>query len=224
MNAQKTQIISLLLLAILCLSSCDNPSKAKGDSPRGTPGVSVDTLVFDSLTRTFMLNLICDSTGGANVTFYLCDGDSILQENADGMFSGIAPLEEGYNVQAKVVWSDTTITTPLKHLTGFVVPKEPVAKISISELQGLIDAGERSLSLGTNGAIAQNVEIILSDGQNSSFQDVLLYLKNGVWQSVKVTEVVYDDNNRISKVVITPEITPETSVNINDEDTFVDEY
>ena len=69
-----------------------------------------------------------------NLLWFILDGDSLLMQNEEGVFTGFAPLEDGYNVQLRVEWNDTTITTPMQHILGFVIPREPVEKMLALEV------------------------------------------------------------------------------------------
>jgi len=197
------------MVVSFCLMVGCKQSVAPSDiktTPRGEPTLVCDTLVFDEATKTFSLSLHADSTAEAKVTFILLDGDSILMQNEDGQFSGIYPLEEGYNVQLRAEWEDTTIMTPLSHILGFVIPREPIEKISEDTLQKLINAREKSLTLGINPHLAQGLIVKVTDTQMkaSSLQEVVTFLKNGVWKSVSVTHVDYDDNNLVTSITLKP--------------------
>ena len=224
MNTYKPiTIITLSLAALGFMFGCDG--KGHSDNPankRGTPVLVTDTLVYDADSKTFTLKMRADSTADASVTFFLCEGDSILQECSDGVFNKVPPQEEGYNVQAKVEWSDTTIITPMRHLTGFVLPSEPVEKIPLIELQSLINSMDKSLKLGNNEHISQSVLVSTDDGKTTALQDVFLNLDNNVWSSVEVVKVSYDDNNLVTEIVLKPKETSVVREDIDPE--LFDEY
>lgn len=224
MNTNKSITIIILSLAALgFILGCDGKGhRGNPANKRGTPILITDTLIYDADSKTYMLRMRADSTADAKVTFFLCDGDNILQESSDGVFNNVPPQEEGYNVQAKVEWSDTTIITPMRHLTGIVLPSGPVEKIPLIELQALINSMDKSLKLGKNEHIAQSVLVSTDDGQTTALQDVCLNLDNKIWSSVEVLKVIYDDNNLVTEIVLKPKVAPVDSENI-DPDLF-DEY
>lgn len=190
-----------------------------GESLRGNPTIVVESgPTYDKSTHSFALTLRADSTAGASVTYYLLDGDNIVQENESGRFEGVASLEEGYNVRIKVVWKDTTIVTPMTHVVGFVVPREPVERISKTDLERIFNAADRGQ---LDDYVVQGVRILLEDGQSSSLQDAFTYIKNKVWTKVCVTDVAYDENNYVNLITIKVEKAPETE---SDDDEFFDEY
>lgn len=207
----------LIVSVVFVLLSCNKANSVNEGNDRGNPLIVVDTLIYDTESQTFSLQLHTDSIADAEVKYFLFDGDSLLQESTDGRFNGILPLEEGYNVQAQVVWSDTTIVTPVTHLVNFIVPREPVEKISQKDLQTLINAQDRSLRFGDNEHLIQEVDVKMSDGQDISFQDVFLYLDNKVWLSVQVTDITYDENNLVTTIVLKPTLAPVSKEEVDDD-------
>lgn len=202
---KKLRIPFLLITSVVfVLLSCNKANSGNEGNDCGNPLIVVDTLTYDAESQTFSLQLHTDSIADAEVKYFLFDGDSLLQESTDGRFNGILPLEEGYNVQAQVVWSDTTIVTPIIHLVNFIVPREPVEKISQKDLQILINAQDHSLRFGDNEHLIQGVDVKMNDGQDVSFQDVFLNLDNKVWLSVQVTDIKYDENNLVTAIVLKP--------------------
>ena len=203
----KKLTIAVLAGGLLCLTqSCrQTAASSQEDAKRGTPILVKDTVEYDKENGTFRLKVHADSIAGAKVTFLLIDGDMVLMESNDGRFSGIEPFEEGYNVQARVEWEDTAIVTPMMHLTGFVY-REPVEKMPMEELQKLINQRDKSISVGTNNHFMQGFTLQVSGSQYKveSISDVFMLLKSGIWKSVTVTDVTYDDNNLITAIVLKP--------------------
>lgn len=208
-----------VLLACCFLQGCSSsPEKA---NKRCEPLLVADEPQYDESTNTFSLTVRVDSTEDADITYYLYDGDSLLMENSDGYFSAIAPLEEGYNVQAKVVWSDTTVVIPAVKVMGFIILKK-IEKLPEKELQNLINKMD---SNALEAHMAQQVKLTVLDSKikPSLIHAVLLQIKNKVWDSVTVTEVEYNDNNYIVAITLKPveHIVP---VSEDDEEIIVDEY
>lgn len=203
----KKLTIALMAVGMLCLAQSCRQTAAPGQegTKRGEPVLVKDTVEYDKESGTFRLEVHADSTAGAKVIFQLIDGDSILMESTDGRFSGIEPFEEGYNVQARVEWEDTTIVTPMLHLSGFVY-REPVEKMPVEELQKLINQRDKSFSVGTNKHVMQGFTLRVTDSQYKveSISDVFMMLKGGIWKSVTVADVTYDDNNLITAIVLKP--------------------
>ena len=194
-------------MAIVCglaaLCSCGSEHK---ESLRGIPVLNHEDPVYDEASQSFSLTLTADSTDGAKVMFFLLDGEKIIMKNETGQFSGIAPLDEGYNVYLSAEWEDTTIVTSLEHIFGFVLPHEPIEAMSKEDLQQLINAKDKGIKLGENEHLAQAVMVTTIDSQNavSTLLEAIEKLEQGVWTSVQVTKVEYDENNLITDVTLKP--------------------
>lgn len=230
MKITKTTFLLIMGIASLALfQSCGQaPNASNGtdqENSRGEPLIVRDTIIFEKTSNTFSLIVHADSTAGADVMFYLLDGDSILMQNSDGHFNGIAPFEEGYNVQVRAVWPDTTIISPRTHVSGFIVPREPIEKLDAEELQRLIitrDAGDIKQYL------AQGIKIntVGSERKPELLQDVIVLLDMGVWPTLTVTNVTYDENNYITTITLKP-TEQQSSIVTEDEkeeEMFFDEY
>lgn len=209
-------------LIVACLMQSCKQSGAPGNETarRGEPVLVVADPVYDKESNSFSLSLYADSTAGAEITYYLLYGDSVLMQNKEGLFTGIAPFEEGYNVRAKVVWSDTTIMTPVVHRFGFAVPQEPVEKMTAEELQRLINACDKSLKQGKNEHVAQGVKLVVNNCQMKAprmIPDVIILIENQVWESVEVTSLDYDEYNLITSVTLKP-VGEKVAVDEDDED------
>lgn len=198
------------IVAVGMFQSC-KPSGNSGDdtydTPRGMPTLIADEPVYDEQSQTFALTLTADSVADATLTYYLLDGDKILSENADGHFTNIAPLDEGYNIQLRAEWRDTTITTPPIHVMGFIVPRPQVEKMSLDDVQKAINAKMTSFKTGTDEHLAQkvNVTVVGSTLDVHSLLDVIDNLELGAWHRVIVTDLRYDDTNHITDITLTVE-------------------
>lgn len=194
-----------ILSCLVSLSSCDSSIK---ETHRGTPMLCPDDpkpeYVEDA--QTFNLELTSDSCEGAKVTFYLLDGDSVLMKNETGLFTGIVPLDEGYNVYLTAEWKDTTIITPTKRVFGFIVPREPVEPMAKVELQRLINAKDKSIKLSENEHLAQAVAVKTLESQYpvTTLFEAVERLEQGMWASVEVKDVAYDDNHLITEITLKP--------------------
>jgi len=181
--------------------------------------LSKDTLFFDEATKTFTLQLSADSVADARLSFRLYDGDSLVMENVDGLFQGIAPMDEGYFAELQVEWEDTTVLTPQLHVSNFVVPREPVEKLEKEELQLLVN--QKKVRLGADPHFSQDVKVSVVESQYSlsSLAEVTQYLDLDIWTSVEVVDITYDDNNIITSFVLKPigEMPPVTD---DDEDLY----
>ena len=224
------RVLSLMVLTAAATSalmiSCKPPSEPVSETPsteRGEPVLMVGDPIFDESSQTFSLTLSTDSAADATVTYLLLDGDSLLMQGVDGHFTGIAPLEEGYNVQARVEWSDTAVVTPAIRVLGFIIPREPVEKLSLQELQRLINTRDNETM---EKYLAQRVKLTILDSQMKPtlLHDVFLYLEHNVWESVSVSDVTYDDNNLITAIILKPIEHIEPITDDDDGGDYYDEY
>ncbi len=195
----------LPVLALLFFMGC----KQEYPKPKpfhGKPVLIWDEPVYDKNTKTFSLVLSTDSTDDATVTYYLIDVDSIIMQNGDGKFVGILPLDDGYDIQACAEWPDTSIKTSLIHILGFVVPKDPVEKMPLEEVQRLINTMDEDMRQCNLPQLAQGVKVVTIDSKLSvqTIQEVMMNLKYKKWESVVVKEVTYNDDNLITSVTLKP--------------------
>lgn len=222
--------VLLLLIIIVAISSLVSSCKqsatvSESENGRGEPQLITERPEYNKDSKTFSLALHTDSTSEANVTFYLLDGDSILMEAIDGIFKGIPPLEEGYNVKAKVEWNDTTIVTPAIHVTGFVIPRDSVEKLSKEDLKRLFDAKDK---VSIESYLAQDVKLVVKESKlkPALINEVLLYMESHVWKSIEVTDIEYDDYNYIISITMKPIGEKVESIAEDDDEStdFYDEY
>ena len=196
--------MAALAAAIVCLShSCRE--KQNGGIQRGDPVLHSGTPVFDEATKTFSLTVSADSTDGAKTDYALLEGDSVIMQNDNGQFTGIAPFDEGYHVRLQAQWDDTTIVK-IVHVQDFVAPKEPVEKITKDELQRLINAKDESLKRGQNSHLSQGVKLSVVNSQMhpQMLPDVITLIENKIWQSVEIVKMSYDDNNLVNAITVKP--------------------
>lgn len=212
--------MTLALLTLLFMQSCK--SSPEKNIERGEPILVVEGIQYDEGSQSFSLTLRVDSTGDAAITYYLYDGDSLIMQNTDGYFTGISPLEEGYNVRAHVEWNDTTIVIPSIRVLGFVIQQETIEKLSDKEIQNLINIRDNEV---LERHLAQQVELTILDSQikPSLMHDVLLQLENKVWDSVTVSDVKFDKNNLITAITLKP-VEHVEPISNDDEEMVIDEY
>lgn len=193
---------------LLALLGCNGQSNIKlNDWQSENPVLRCDMLVEDSVSHTFNLTISADSVGEASVMFYLIDcNDTLMVGRGSSVnFSGIAPIEDGYDVVMCVEWADTVITRR-KHVTGFIHRPEIAEPMSAEELQQLINNQDKSIRRGTDRHLAQllKLEIVGAKRCPQKLSDVIECISLGEWKSVIVTDVEYDEHNRISTITLKP--------------------
>jgi hypothetical protein len=206
-DMKKKNLISIVICVACFFIGC-NGVKSK----HSEPVLSSSSPLYDDISNTFSISVMADSTDGASLTFYLKERGNVIQENHDGKFSGIKPLDEGYDVEVNIQWQDTAIVSSI-HVVDFVVPDEPVDKMSADEMEKLINAHDRSSRQIIYSHITQGLKIVVTDSNVPKPQilsDVFTLLVNEVWQSVKVEELEFNPFNLISSITLRPVYKTET--------------
>lgn len=198
----------LLVLSLLIVQGCKD-----GKTPVPTSDNTINPVLRwqapaeDKASQTFNLALQSDSTGEADVTFRLLDcGQTMMEKNGKEVeFTGIAPLDEGYDVEMVVKSKDTTIVRTA-HVMGFVLIPDPVVPMTAEELQQLINSKDESLKRGENDRLAQSPKITVSDARLNPgiLREVIRLVEYGEWESVVVTAVEHDANNQIVAISLKP--------------------
>ena len=133
----------------------------------------------------------------------------VLQKSTDGKFSGIPFCEDdGHSYEFAIMDAnvDTLLCIPLEK-TGFIRQASVSKRMTIQELQALIDKGDSSLyGAGENDYLAPDYKLkfvgLPADAVNipKILADVIGKLDMGSWQKVSVTALDYDEMNRICKI------------------------
>jgi len=222
---KKNIMIKQLLLVVfsaMMLSFFGCQGKAgtgEQSSQRGEPVIIYENPIYDEASQTFTLTVSSDSTAGANVTYSLLEGDSVIMSNSDGRFSGIPPFDEGYNVTLEAQWDDTTLVRTV-HIMDFVVPRKAVEKMTNEQLQNLINSCDQSIKRGTNEHLTQGVKLTIRDSKSvppRMLPEVVTLIENGVWKSIEVINIEYDDNNLITAITLKP-VGEHVDIDEDDED------
>ncbi len=133
-----------------------------------------------------------------------------IAESKNGSFVGVPPSKaEGgiYLIQIVDTKKDSVLCTP-QTMDGFLPVQKVDHKLSMADLQKMIESGDETLvGNGENPYLAPDYTIKykgLSDGDNhpSNFADVLEKLDMGIWNSVKVESVEYDDTKHIKNITL----------------------
>ena len=191
----------LIVFPVLCLLCCSGQINQYSE-----PVLTSSVPVYDDSTNTFSITVVADSIDGAILNFYLTEGGKIVQESQDGNFSGIDPFEDGYDVILKAQWKDTLLERII-HVVDFIVPDEPLDKMTADELEQLINNRDRDSRQTIYNHLTQGVKLIVKESNNQSPQilsDVFTLLVNDVWQAVEVVGVEYNNFNLISCITLKP--------------------
>lgn len=167
---------------------------------------------YDKQSRTYFFRVSAiDVPSDVEYHFELLDEfdvNKIIASSVDGVFRNVKPTKSGI-YQVCVIGNTQKLDCEPFIISGCVEVKEVPKgeKMSASKLQSLINNSDASL-LGANKAIASNCAIHCSnlrsgDKAPSSISAVFEKLIFE-WQSVVVTNVGYDDMNRVNSISLVP--------------------
>ena len=135
----------------------------------------------------------------------------VLQKSEDGHFKDIPYCEEdgsSYDFAIMDANSDTLLSTPTP-VTGFIRQVSVSKKMTMQELQALIDKRDPSLyGAGENDYLAPDYKLkfvgLPADAVNipKILAEVIEKLDMESWQKVSVKSLDYDDMNRIDNITL----------------------
>lgn len=135
----------------------------------------------------------------------------VLQKSNDGHFSNIHYCDEdshSYDFAIMDSKSDTLLCVPIEQ-TGFVrqVTIDSSKKMTADELQKLIDKKDESLNgVGESDYLAPDYQLkfigLPSDVKIQSWTDLFEMLEYEVLKSVTVSQIGYDNKNRIKMITL----------------------
>ena len=148
---------------------------------------------------------------GAKVIYKICEpfGDKkVIASSEDGNFTGLPYSEFSgtYAVIAIAQKDGKQVAVAEDVLIGFIKQEAVKRKMTVQELQALIDKQDESLlGAGENAYLAPNVKLTFKgldagEAQPDLMGDVFNNLKMRVWSKAKVIDIKHDSINRIKEV------------------------
>ncbi len=140
-----------------------------------------------------------------NFAIFSVDGANQIAISDNGKFKKIPPADNQYGeytivliANNKIVWREAKL--------GFM-KLEKVDKLSVAELQKMIDKRDSSLTLISNKYFSPDYVIEYKglkypEDYGNKINDVFFSLDNYIWNSVTVTNLKYDKLNRIEKIIV----------------------
>lgn len=173
------------------------------------PVINIGDLTFEEDGYTFEVTV--ENTPALNFYYAILDPynhKKTIAKSDNGKFKGVpfSTADGGcYDVALIDKSADTLICCIEK--TGFIAQKAVAKKMSVQELQSLIDRRDISLmGVGENDYLNPDYKLkfsgLPSDAVNvpTTLGEVFDKLENEIWSSVKVSSLEYDDMNRISVI------------------------
>ena len=132
----------------------------------------------------------------------------IAKADDDLTFTGV-PASDNGQYDFGVFDAATDALLGYSTRSGFIRQEKVASKMSIAELQKLIDSDDPSLKgRGANPQISPDYELHVvglnaeDSTKPASLTDVLRKLKFEEWSAVEVTDMKYDEKNRVSVITI----------------------
>ena len=165
---------------------------------------------YDKKTKSYFFKVeVLHAPKDGKMEFYLCDAfdaNKIVATSKDGRFSNVkASTNDAHTYVVGIILNGGKIQEAEKVVSGFVpiITIDSSNKLTVGDVQKMLN--DEDVSLYSNPGIAPDVSfkvINLSkeDIIPKDFSEILSKLKMEIWESVSVTAVDYDDNNRIKTV------------------------
>lgn len=176
------------------------------------PSISLQDKTRNDDDNTYSFKVKVDNLP-SSITYKVILTDKItnktVAESKDGSFERIPPSKaDGGIYLIKIV--DTKNDSVLCDLTkdGFLPVKKVGRKLSVAELQKLIDSSDESLiGNGENPYLSPDYTINYNglsneEHQPSNLADVVEKLEMGTWIRVKVESLTYDDTKHIKSITL----------------------
>lgn len=179
------------------------------------PTVEVSEPIYDDKKERYSVELIAKNVPrGMEISYVRMDhfgNHDVLQTSTDGKFTDIPYCEDDghcYDFAIMDVKADTLLcaAVPKPGFIRVVVVKEKMTK---EELQRLIDKRDQSLiGAGENDFLAPDVKLkfkgLPEDAVNipENLSSVFEKIDFGIWASVTVDNLKWDDKNRISEITL----------------------
>lgn len=137
--------------------------------------------------------------------------DKIVAKSDDGKFTGIEPSPDNdgggsYRIRAVAKKDGKTVATAMRDCTGFIKQRAVSKKLTVAQVQKLVEKRDNSLlGVGENDYFAPNYKMTFTgldrDDENLAvMQDVFDHIDLGMWKSVTVTGLKYDEMNRVCEI------------------------
>lgn len=157
----------------------------------------------------FVVNVSHAPKKGYSVVISDLKTGEIIAKSSNGVFNGISFSKNEGRYYAQIVKASTDEALSEKtEITGFVEVKNISQKLSVNELQDLINKKDPSLLGYDNEYLSPVYKIKYASLPNGSdyapdnLADVFEMLDFGTWNSVEVTSLDYDETKHISSITL----------------------
>lgn len=176
---------------------------------------------YDESTDSYSVNVAARVQGGNSSDFTISytvsnlDGSKTIASNNTGNFTRLAPIaktnanpESSYLFTARAMRGNQCVDSLTTTIPGFNVVPRGVEKMTVAEVQALIDKKATVTELSSNPRLAANVQVRCQgnlEGAPTSLSRLIKQFSMGTGLiGARVVSLEYDSQNRVNCVVYTP--------------------
>ncbi len=182
---------------------------------------SKGTPAYDEASDSYSVNVAARVQGGNSGDFTISytvtnlDGSKVITTSNTGNFMGLKPIaksasnpEASYQFVARAMRGDKCVDSLTTTIPGFNVIPRGVEKMTVAEVQALIDKKASVSEIASNPRLAENVRVRCQGemaGAPSSLNRLIKQFSMGTGLiGARVVSLEYDQQNRVNCVVFTP--------------------
>lgn len=182
---------------------------------------SKGTPAYDEASDSYSVNVAARVQGGNSGDFTISytvtnlDGSKVITTSNTGNFMGLKPIaksaanpEASYQFVARAMRGDKCVDSLSTTIPGFNVIPRGVEKMTIAEVQALIDKKASVSEIAGNPRLAENVRVRCQGdmaGAPTSLNRLIKQFSMGTGLiGARVVSLEYDQQNRVNCVVFTP--------------------
>lgn len=180
---------------------------------------------YDENNKTYTVQIQAEIQGDNSGDFKIVyvaknlETNAVIAESKTGIFTSLQPIpkspsnpESAYRFVARAMKGEVCTDSIDTNISGFVVHAVEVKKVSLAEIQNLIDS-KASVSVIANIPGLSKKPVLRcqgdSDGESlpTTLNELIRLIKMpNNWVGAKIINVDYDDNNFVTAIVYTPVI------------------
>ena len=179
------------------------------------------TPVYDIASGTYSVNVAARVQGASDpsaftMTYSVSElgSDKTIATNETGSFRGLRPIVESaanpectYQIIARAMNDGACVDSISTNISGFVVVATNIDKISTAQVQAIIDS-KSSAAISNNPHFASSVAVRCNGDTGDShapktLSKLIKDISMGIFEGARVVSLEYDNNNRVTTVIVT---------------------
>lgn len=177
---------------------------------KNPPKITTGKLKFEDDGYSVKVSVQNMSSGQYHFAILNAFEDVVIAESSNGVFKKVPYSEaEGGSYRIAIIQNSNDSIITFIDVPGFIKQVRVSSKMSLEELQRLIYSRDQSLlGLGKNDYLSPDYKLNFVGLASNSTQvpsvlaEVFEKLDMGAWESVSITNVEYDENNRIRTITM----------------------